>query len=201
MRNNFFIGGDLGEKEMTWVSWKKCMSSKKSSVLGIGSIMALNTCLLFKWIWHMLKHPYDLWAIVIKELHGHNGGIFDVPSFTSCYSPWYGIMSSVKTLKQKGIDVLSLCIRKLGNGTSIRFLDDIWCGHQPLKIQFPRVFMLDNDKSCCISSRLTLDDWSNVLRKQPRGGIESHQFSELEQLIGTVELSEHMVSLSHQRVP
>ncbi|GJT03279.1 hypothetical protein Tco_0824448, partial [Tanacetum coccineum] len=158
MRNNFFIGGDLGEKKMTW---------------------------------RMLKQPSDLWAIVIKELHGHYGGIFDDPSFKSCYSPWCGILSSVKTLKQKGIDLLSLCIRKLGNGTSIRFWDDIWCGHHPLKVQFHRIFMLDNDKSCCIARRLTLANWSNVLRRQPSGGIESYQFSELQHLIGTVELSEH----------
>ncbi|GJR00609.1 7-deoxyloganetic acid glucosyltransferase-like protein [Tanacetum coccineum] len=152
MRNNFFIGGDLGEKKMTW---------------------------------SMLKQPSDLWAIVIKELHGHYGGIFDDPSFKSCYSPWCGILSSVKTLKQKGIDLLSLCIRKLGNGTSIRFWDDIWCGHHPLKVQSHRISMLDNDKSCCIAN------WSNVLRRQPSGGIESYQFSELQHLIGTVELSEH----------
>ncbi|GJZ52472.1 RNA-directed DNA polymerase, eukaryota, reverse transcriptase zinc-binding domain protein [Tanacetum coccineum] len=191
MQNNFFISGDLDEKKMSWVSWKKCMASKNSGGLGIGSIMALNAGFLFKWIWRMLKQPSDLWAIVIKELHGHYGGIFDDPSFKSCYRPWCGILSSVKTLKQKGIDLLSLCIRKLGNGTSIRFWDDIWCGHHPLKVRFHRIFMLDNDKSCCIASRLTLANWSNVLRRQPRGGIESYQFSELQHLIGTVELSEH----------
>nr|GEU48517.1 RNA-directed DNA polymerase, eukaryota [Tanacetum cinerariifolium] len=90
-----------------------------------------------------------------------------------------------KMITWKGIDLLSLYIRKLRDGTSIRFWDDIWCGHHPLKVQFPRIFMFDNDKSCCIASRLTLANWSNVLRRQPRGGIQSHQLSELQLLIGT----------------
>nr|GEV73253.1 RNA-directed DNA polymerase, eukaryota, reverse transcriptase zinc-binding domain protein [Tanacetum cinerariifolium] len=83
MRNSFFIGGDLGEKKMSWVSWKKCMARKKLGDLDIGSIIEFN------------------------ELHGHNGGIFDVPFFKSCNSPWCGTLPSVKTLKQKGTIELS----------------------------------------------------------------------------------------------
>nr|GFC12621.1 RNA-directed DNA polymerase, eukaryota, reverse transcriptase zinc-binding domain protein [Tanacetum cinerariifolium] len=50
MRNKFFIGGDLDEKKMTWVKWKKCLASKELGGLGIGSIYGLNLGLLFKWI-------------------------------------------------------------------------------------------------------------------------------------------------------
>nr|GFA92296.1 hypothetical protein [Tanacetum cinerariifolium]GFA96539.1 hypothetical protein [Tanacetum cinerariifolium] len=120
--------------------------------------------LLFKWIWRVLNHLYDLWANVIKEIHGLNEGIFNVPTYSSCHSPWSGTLSSVKSFKLKGIDLLSLCIQKLRNGASIRFWDDIWCGTQPLKAQFPRVFMLDNDKSCYIANRLSLPDWTSILR-------------------------------------
>ncbi|GJU52604.1 ribonuclease H-like domain-containing protein [Tanacetum coccineum] len=85
MRNQFFLGGEPGEKNISRVSWKKCLASKKMGGLGIGSIFALNVGLLFKWIWSL--------------------------------SPWSGILSSVKALKHKGID---LC-------TSIRFWDETWC--------------------------------------------------------------------------
>ncbi|GJR88340.1 RNA-directed DNA polymerase, eukaryota, partial [Tanacetum coccineum] len=56
MRNNFFIGGEIGG-------------------LGIGSIFALNVGLLFKWIWRFMQNSSDLWARVIKAIYGHNGGI------------------------------------------------------------------------------------------------------------------------------
>ncbi|GJX28013.1 putative RNA-directed DNA polymerase, eukaryota, reverse transcriptase zinc-binding domain protein [Tanacetum coccineum] len=48
MRNKFFIGGDLDEKKITWVRWKKCLASKELGGLGIGSIYGLNIGLLFK---------------------------------------------------------------------------------------------------------------------------------------------------------
>ncbi|GKE26190.1 hypothetical protein Tco_1441574 [Tanacetum coccineum] len=51
MRNQFFLGGEPGEKNISRVSWKKCLASKKMGGLGIGSIFALNVGLLFKWIW------------------------------------------------------------------------------------------------------------------------------------------------------
>ncbi|GJS19659.1 RNA-directed DNA polymerase, eukaryota, reverse transcriptase zinc-binding domain protein [Tanacetum coccineum] len=66
MRNNFFIGGDESEKKMTWVSWKKCLVSKKLGGLSVESIFALNIGLLFKWLWRFLCQSTDLWAKVVK---------------------------------------------------------------------------------------------------------------------------------------
>nr|GEU34392.1 RNA-directed DNA polymerase, eukaryota, reverse transcriptase zinc-binding domain protein [Tanacetum cinerariifolium] len=159
MQNQFFIGGDQGAKKMAWMRWNSC----------IGSIHALNVGLLFKWLWRFLSQSSDLWISIIKEIHGFHGGIFDPSSYSSYLSPWSGILSSIKSLKKKGIDLLSLCSCKLGNGDSIRFWDDVWCDSQPLKVQFPRVYMLDNDKSCCVANRLGLHDWSSVFRRPPRG--------------------------------
>ncbi|GJT83183.1 putative RNA-directed DNA polymerase, eukaryota, reverse transcriptase zinc-binding domain protein [Tanacetum coccineum] len=39
-------------------------------------------------------------------------------------------------IKQKGIDLLSYCIRKVGDGASTKFWEDIWCGDQALKVLF-----------------------------------------------------------------
>ncbi|PWA72777.1 RNA-directed DNA polymerase, eukaryota, Reverse transcriptase zinc-binding domain protein [Artemisia annua] len=100
------------------------------------------------------------------------------------------ILSSIKCLKQKGIDLLPLSIRKIGNGISIQFWEDIWCGDKPLKVQFPRVYLLDKDRCCNIVSRLSLPDWNNVLRRQPRGGVESCQFLALQSVIRDVVLSD-----------
>ncbi|GJX51872.1 RNA-directed DNA polymerase, eukaryota, reverse transcriptase zinc-binding domain protein [Tanacetum coccineum] len=193
-----FVGGRLsliktvlGVKKMVWVRWNSCMASKQKGGLGIGSIHALNVGLLFKWIWRFLSQSSDLWISVIKEIHGLHGGISDPSSYSSCLSPWSGILSSVKSLKKKGIDLLFLCSRKLGNGDSIRFWDDVWCGSQPLKVQFPRVYMLDNDKSCCVANRLGLHDRSSIFRRPPRGGIESFQLSDLKLLVGSIVLSEN----------
>ncbi|GJR45799.1 RNA-directed DNA polymerase, eukaryota, reverse transcriptase zinc-binding domain protein [Tanacetum coccineum] len=79
------------------------------------------------------------------------------------FTPWSGILSSIRRLKSKGIDLLSLCARKIGNGASCRFWDDIWCG---------------------------ISDWIAVFRRPPRGGAETSQFNDLLSLIQDVVLSD-----------
>ncbi|GKD13922.1 RNA-directed DNA polymerase, eukaryota, reverse transcriptase zinc-binding domain protein [Tanacetum coccineum] len=104
MRNNFFIGGDLEDKTMTWVAWLE------KSLVG--------------------------WVLVIKNIYGNSGRIVEAsfPSYGS--SPWIAILKATKHLAKKGIDLLSLCKRKVEDGSSISFWDDDWCGDRPLKLQF-----------------------------------------------------------------
>ncbi|GKD56273.1 hypothetical protein Tco_1289660 [Tanacetum coccineum] len=45
LRNKCFIGGDTGEKKMTWVKWDRCLASKKEGGLGIGIFMVSNEVL------------------------------------------------------------------------------------------------------------------------------------------------------------
>ncbi|GKE28314.1 RNA-directed DNA polymerase, eukaryota, reverse transcriptase zinc-binding domain protein, partial [Tanacetum coccineum] len=78
----------------------------------------------------------------------------------------------------------------VGNGIDSRFWSDIWCGEQPLKATFPRIYLLDSDKNCNIASRVCLNDWSSVLRHSPRGGVESNQFCDLLNIIRGISLSD-----------
>nr|GEW47999.1 RNA-directed DNA polymerase, eukaryota, reverse transcriptase zinc-binding domain protein [Tanacetum cinerariifolium] len=78
LQSNFFLGSDLGERKMAWVSWKTCLASKKMGGLGI---------------------------------FGRIGGISDSRVHGSSQSPWRGILSMVKSIKLKGVDLLSLCRR------------------------------------------------------------------------------------------
>ncbi|GJZ65651.1 RNA-directed DNA polymerase, eukaryota, reverse transcriptase zinc-binding domain protein [Tanacetum coccineum] len=176
---------------MTWVSWKKCLASKKTGGLSIGSIYGLNVGLLFKWIWRFLQNAPDLWIKTIKAIYGQHGGIFDGSTNRSNLSPWCGILSSINSLKLKGIDLLALCIRKLGNGASIRFWEDVWHGTLPLKSVYPRVYLLESERNSNVANRVSLLDWSQVLRRHPRGGIEATQFVDLKRQIGDVVLSDH----------
>nr|GEV12882.1 RNA-directed DNA polymerase, eukaryota, reverse transcriptase zinc-binding domain protein [Tanacetum cinerariifolium] len=165
LRNKFFRGAGHNESNMSWVKWDKSLASIKKGGLGIGSIFGLNIGLLFKWIWRLRNRPTDLCAQVICIIYGHDG--------------------------DKGVDLLSLCTRKLGNGVSISFWEDTWIGTSPLRSQFPPIYMLDMDKSCCIANRasLTSADWfSRILRRTPRGGAELSQFEALTTLIGSVQL-------------
>lgn len=65
-------------------------------------------------------------------------------------------------LAQKYIDLLFLCKRQVGNGSSTNCLEDIWCGVLPLKAQFPSVFVLNLDNFCLFFNMLRLYDWFSV---------------------------------------
>ncbi|GJT14880.1 RNA-directed DNA polymerase, eukaryota, reverse transcriptase zinc-binding domain protein [Tanacetum coccineum] len=163
IRNNFFISVDQGEKNITWVKWKKCLASKSLGGLRIGSIYGLNMGLLFKCIWRLLANPSDLWSQSISSIYGAHGGI----------------------------DLLSFCTRIIGNGDSTKFWDDLWCGEQLLKYKFHRIFMLDSDRDCLVANRIPLSNWHSVFRRNPRGGVESFQFEALQDALKDVVLSDH----------
>ncbi|GJZ49248.1 RNA-directed DNA polymerase, eukaryota, reverse transcriptase zinc-binding domain protein [Tanacetum coccineum] len=193
MRSKFFRGVDLNENKMSWVKWERCLASKKKGGLGIGSIYGLNIGLLFKWIWRFLTRPSDLWARVIGNIYGHIGGIFnDYRRRQNKQTTWGFILSSINRLKEKGIDLLSFCTIKLGNGESTRFWEDIWFGSTPLRLQFPCIYLLDTDRNCPIANRIPLlhSDWITMLRRSPRGGVELAQFDALNSSIGNVLLTD-----------
>nr|GEV94969.1 hypothetical protein [Tanacetum cinerariifolium] len=191
LRNKCFRGAGHNESKMSWVKWEKSLASINKGWLCIGSIFGLNIGLSFKWIWRLRNRPTDLWAQVIGIIYGHDGGITRSSSRWRKHSNWGIIVSSINRLKDKGVDLLSLCTRKLGNGVSISFWEDTWIWTSPFRSQFPRIYMLDTNKSCCIANRasLTSADWfSRILRRTPRVGAELSQFEALTALIGSVHL-------------
>ena len=98
-------------------------------------------------------------------------------------------MKATKQLADKGVDLLSMCKRKVGDGSSISFWDDDWCGDRPLKLLFPRVYALDYAKSCTIAERLRLLDWFSAFRRPPRGGDELLQYTTLRASIAQITLT------------
>ncbi|PWA68331.1 RNA-directed DNA polymerase, eukaryota [Artemisia annua] len=184
------IRGWLGQKKSESVDLKKKHLIQLSSIdikvdLGIASEDD------FKNRRDSLAVLGDLERIrVINSIHGPGGGINCDTITRPKRSTWGSILSSINSLKSKGIDLFSFCSRKIGNGLDSSFWFDTWCGNQPLKTMYPRVFLLDTDKRCSIASRVGLNDWSLVLRRDPRGGVELVQFNALQNVIRNTILSD-----------
>ncbi|PWA95018.1 RNA-directed DNA polymerase, eukaryota, Reverse transcriptase zinc-binding domain protein [Artemisia annua] len=96
------------------------------------------------------------------------------------FSTWGAILSSINRFKQKGINLLSYCTPKVGDGSSTRFWEDVWCGDQALKALFPRIYLLDTDKICLVQNRFPFQALSSALRRRPRGGTGMVQFTDLQ---------------------
>nr|GEU45038.1 RNA-directed DNA polymerase, eukaryota, reverse transcriptase zinc-binding domain protein [Tanacetum cinerariifolium] len=126
--------------------------------------------------------PSDLWVKVIKFFHGDRGRITDGSSSIQ-NSTWGNILSAVGKLKSKGIDLFALCSRKLGDGKECKFWEDSWCGSGTLKSLFSRVYNLEVDKNCFVGDRFSIQGWSPVHKRSPRGGAEASQIVDLQVLM------------------
>ncbi|GJU55544.1 RNA-directed DNA polymerase, eukaryota [Tanacetum coccineum] len=169
MRNRFFIGGDLDDKKITWVKWKSCLASK-AWWFGFGSHLSVQRRVAFKWYGGSLRKeagtPY------------------------SPYSPWSSIIRLVTHLRDKGMDLLGLCSRLVGNGASTKLWSDIWCGDVSFKDRFPRIYALELNKDCYIDQRYNVENWSSFLRRPPRNGVELSQFNAMLQEFKKMSLSD-----------
>ncbi|PWA31606.1 reverse transcriptase zinc-binding domain-containing protein [Artemisia annua] len=127
---------------------------------------------------------------VIKSIHGSLGGINDSSSHHFKHSTWGDILSSIKRVKLKGIDSLSYCVHKIGDGASTSFWEDTWCSDHALKSLFPRIYMLDTERHCVVKDRVPFQGLCSNLRRHPHSGIEFFQLSNLQARIEHVVLSE-----------
>ncbi|GJV38241.1 RNA-directed DNA polymerase, eukaryota [Tanacetum coccineum] len=155
IRRNFFNGAQDNDKKITWVKWTK-------------------------WVWRYISHDNSLWYRVISAIHGPN--IQKLSSSTS--SIWNNILKEVNILKGRGVDLISHCKRRVGNGMHTRFWSDVWLGDQQLRYMFPRIYALEENKECSVAVKLQ-GDVEFSLRRQARGGVEAQQLVQLQDLIGS----------------
>ncbi|GJX62582.1 RNA-directed DNA polymerase, eukaryota [Tanacetum coccineum] len=99
LRHSFFLGADIDDRKISWISWNQVMAHKKNGGLGVNSLYALNHALLFKWLWRFLSSRSGLWYNVIQAIHGTNGSLDNSFRSSSHGSAWIGYV-------RKGIVVL-----------------------------------------------------------------------------------------------
>ncbi|GJW89447.1 RNA-directed DNA polymerase, eukaryota [Tanacetum coccineum] len=184
MRRNFFNGMQDGERKIAWVKWSKVLASKKHGGLGVSSFFALNRALLVKWVWRFLSHDNSLWFRVISAMHGSNSQ--DLSASHS--SAWSSIINEVNALKTQGVDFISHCKIRVGNGMRTSFWNDFWIGDSQLKYLFPRLYALESIKESSVADKLQAHIASSF-RRAVRGGVETQQLNHLLDLLGSVILS------------
>ncbi|GJV68852.1 RNA-directed DNA polymerase, eukaryota, reverse transcriptase zinc-binding domain protein [Tanacetum coccineum] len=99
------------------------------------------------------------------------------------------ILRSINRLKQKGVDLISYCSRKVGDGSLTRFWEDVCCGDQALKVLFLRIYLLDTDRLILVKNRVPSQALLFAIRRPPRGGAEMVQFFDLQVKVENIVLS------------
>ncbi|PWA59872.1 reverse transcriptase domain, Reverse transcriptase zinc-binding domain protein [Artemisia annua] len=184
LRRKFFWGGTLESNKMAWIAWSKVCSPCCNGGLGIGSLQASNLAMLTKWWWRFHTDHQSLWRHIIVSIHGLDGGLGAAsPSRGHSLSPWWTIIKLHNSLDKLNINLNSIFLRKVGNGSSIKFWNDVWIGNTDLKSIFPRMYYLENFKDCLIMDRYYLLNgsinrvWS--WRRPIRDGQELEQYNNL----------------------
>lgn len=76
---------------------------------------------------------------MVKSIHGDDGGL--QKTFSCAHgSLWIEVVKSTYKLLEKGINLLSLCKKKVGNGAITSFWNDIWMGDTSFKVCYSRNF-------------------------------------------------------------
>ncbi|GJY45302.1 RNA-directed DNA polymerase, eukaryota, reverse transcriptase zinc-binding domain protein [Tanacetum coccineum] len=131
IRRIFFWGGTTDENKIAWIAWDKATSSISNGGLGIGTLKSSNHAMLSKWWWRFHTENHAFWCMIIRSIHGVDGGLNDTSLIKSKSGPWYRIAKLKDDLSKIGIDLPSIFKKKIGDGCSTRFWLDTWLGGSP----------------------------------------------------------------------
>ncbi|XP_071718074.1 uncharacterized protein [Rutidosis leptorrhynchoides] len=183
IRARFFWGGSDTVKKMPWVKWDKILASFDQGGLNIGSLKAFNIALINKWRWRYLNNSNDLWASIIKSIHGH---YFET---TDCSSIWSNIVSDCISSTSNGQLTHDAFLLQVGNGSSIKFWHDVWCGSSSLASRYHRLFHLDVNKDDSIADKWYNGEWHWVWSREIIGGRNAQLFNALLDEVNVVQFS------------
>ncbi|GKC76679.1 hypothetical protein Tco_1127453, partial [Tanacetum coccineum] len=85
-------------------------------------------------------------------------------------------------------DISAYCKKKVGNGETSIFLDDVWMGDAPLKIQCPLVYALELKKRISVVEKIAQNSVNVSFCRVARGRVESVQLSELHSRLEAFDL-------------
>ncbi|GLT32030.1 hypothetical protein SLA2020_067240 [Shorea laevis] len=154
IRRRFLWGGAEGDKKINWVKWDKVCRDKGKGGLGVKDLRKFNWALLGKWWGRLVSKEEGLWKKVICEKYGREGE----PSYNWLResfgggSTWWNDICRLNTIEYKYEGWLAEGFKiRVGEGVSIKFWWDDWCGGDKLANRFPRLYLLSAGKDHNIS--------------------------------------------------
>ncbi|GKA43990.1 hypothetical protein Tco_0736714 [Tanacetum coccineum] len=110
----------------------------------------------------------------IKAIYGKECALNSPSSLYKC-SLWLDIIREVTVLRTKGINLLDLIRKKVGNGLNTLFWEDPWLDGLALKHKFLRLYALNNYKQIIVVEKINHASMVDTFRQPPRGGAEEEQ--------------------------
>jgi hypothetical protein len=147
-----FLWGGIGEEfKFHLVNWSKVCSSISNGGLGIRNLRIFNKALLGKWLWRYAHERGAWWKSVVDAKYGSTWA-----SWCSLKPPGSHGVGLWKNIRKGWSLLCSHTKLILGNGSRIRFWDDVWCGEVPLKEAFTVLYDIARDKDAHVADHLVL---------------------------------------------
>jgi hypothetical protein len=119
------------------VKWDMVCSPYSHGGLAIKNLRRFNEALLGKWLWRFGVEREAFWRKIIMVKYGslEGGWVSKVPSGPHGVGLWKSIRSRWATFSK-------FVVFKVGDGSLIRFWDDVWCAEEPLKMAYPELYRI-----------------------------------------------------------
>ena len=157
IQRNFLWGSSEGSFKYPLVAWEKVCLSVEMGGLGIRSVVPFNQALLGKWLWRYGHEVTHLWWRVISTKYGEGQGGWSTNVCRRTHG--CGIWRSINEGWESFSKHLTFVV---GEGTRIRFWNDMWIGDNTLKDLYPELYVCSAVKNACISEVLWIPEGGTV---------------------------------------
>lgn len=191
-QSQFFWGDTNDKKKIHTVKWDDVAKSKDVGGLGVKRMIQQNLALLAKWWWRFGNDKSALWVRVIKGKYGLevNSWLPSMGATGSSSKVWRDICSLDNPLSHLGYSISEGFRIQVFSGSETKFWEHIWLGDTTLREEFPRLFMLSNQKVETINNMRNVagnGSWNIEFRRELRAW-ENDQFEDLSQRLQRVML-------------
>lgn len=153
-RDFFWKGSSHTPGKGSLIAWKNVCISKKEGGLGILDLAVMNQALLAKWWWKFHTAPQLQWSKIIRDLYYRKRRpLKEGRSFRPRSHWWKGVLCHSDIFKW-GV------YYKLGNGSTIDFWLDRWCGEKTLQLAYPEVYDTAECKTVKVKDCLGSGGWN-----------------------------------------
>ena len=77
--------------------------------------------MLFRWRWRFFHNLDLIWVRLLKAIYGSDGGCGSLFPKKGWMGPWNGVISMMSHMRDRGLDLLSLCPIRIGDGSQTSF--------------------------------------------------------------------------------
>ena len=117
--------------------------------IGIRCLRRFNSALLAKWLWRYGLENDALWRRVIGAKYGNEWGGWCTKSVLGAYS-----VCLWKFIRSGWLNFSKFLRYDVGDGTRVKFWDDVWCRDRPLKEAFPDLYNISRTRDASVSEVL-----------------------------------------------